>query len=530
MKKQIIIIGMSILLFFGSSCNDWLDLRPEDDIVLDDFWQTKSDVESVLAACYKSLTYRSCIERMMVWGELRSDNIIRGRSFPSDKEVYDMNKILYGNLTSENSYALWGSFYTVINYCNTLLYYAPEVLERDDNFTQRDLDYARGEALTIRALAYFYLVRAFKEVPWIEDASIDDSQDYSLPKSTEEFVLGRIIEDLNYVKDNGFIRDSYGVTTYDKGRFTKSGLNALLADIYLWNQDYENCVNACNEVLSNKNLKLVTDQDIIYTEIFYKGNSSESIFELQFRDNDLKNTAVEDMYGKSGESQGYYAFPPALVYVERINRVGNYSPFKYQLQDGTYESEHDIRAGYSYIDFLGGGDLFGVFKYAGMRYGLDINGYISSYAYRSTTANWIIYRLSDVMLMKAEALVQLGGDQNWSNALELVNTSYLRSNTNSLSPATPLDIKNYASKVALENLILRERQRELLFEGKRWFDLVRLARREGSVGKLNSYVTVKMQNSTAPLGAVTMDAMYMPIAERELEANRNLEQNPFYKE
>jgi len=526
MKQKIILSGLSILLIFSSSCNKWLDLRPENDIVLEDFWQTKSDVEAVLASCYRSLTDRECIERMMVWGELRSDNIVMGRGFPIGKEEYDMYKILYGDLTSTNAYALWSSFYTVINNCNILLNYAPQVLARDNNFTQRDLDYTRGEALTIRALAYFYLVRAYRDVPWIEDASIENTQDYAVFQTPEDTVLNNIIRDLTYVKSNGFIRDSYGNTQYDKGRFTKSGLNALLADVYLWKQDYQNCVNACNEALSNPNLKLIADPSIAYTQIFYRGNSTESIFELQFSDKDVKNTAVDDVYGNTSARLGYFAFPAPLVYIERLNRTGNYSPFNYQLPDGTFESKTDVRAYYSYWEYLPGGDIFGIFKYPGMTYATDINGYPASWLFRTTTSNWIIYRLPDVMLMKAEALVQLGGEQNWAEALSLVNTTYLRANP--VQPATPLKIGNYASKVELENLVLRERQRELLFEGKRWFDLVRLSRRENSVGKLNSYVNIKMTNATAPLGAVTMDAMYMPVAERELQANKNLKQNPFY--
>lgn len=81
----------------------------------------------------------------------------------------------------------------------------------------------------------------------------------------------------------------------------------------------------------------------------------------------------------------------------------------------------------------------------------------------------------------------------------------------------------------MEKLVLRERQRELLFEGKRWFDLARLARRENSVLSVNQYITEKMDES-ASIGLASMDALYMPIAKGELEANKNLKQNPFYEE
>ena len=94
--------------------------------------------------------------------------------------------------------------------------------------------------------------------------------------------------------------------------------------------------------------------------------------------------------------------------------------------------------------------------------------------YRNTTANWIVYRLADVMLMKAEAMVQ--ADKDWDEAFKLVNDIYLRAS----ETKEPLVADNYSNKVDREELVLRERQRELMFEGKRWFDLVRLARRGGS--------------------------------------------------
>jgi hypothetical protein len=126
--------------------------------------------------------------------------------------------------------------------------------------------------------------------------------------------------------------------------------------------------------------------------------------------------------------------------------------------------------------------------------------------------------------LKAEALVQQ--ETEWEEAISLINTVYLRSNENdeSLKPA------NYISKKEREELVLRERQRELLFEGKRWFDLMRVARRENSVANLNKFVTTKRQDSPAPLGALVMDAIYMPIFKAELNANENLRQNPFYEE
>ena len=111
--------------------------------------------------------------------------------------------------------------------------------------------------------------------------------------------------------------------------------------------------------------------------------------------------------------------------------------------------------------------------------------------------------------------------------MELINETYLRSNEDGDS----LKVANYGTKIEMEKLVLRERHRELLFEGKRWFDLVRLARRENSTTSLNTYVDHKSTSATSStLGALVMDAIYMPISRWEIEANPKLKQNPFYEE
>lgn len=528
MKKYIqkTLIGLTALLLTAgmTSCEEWLDLKPESEIILDEYWQTESDVESVLAACYRGLTENEVVYRMIVWGELRSDNIINGTGFHRDRE--DMQKILDGDITASNAYASWGSFYTVINYCNNLLNYAPFVVDRDNNFTAADLNRLRSEVYALRAMTYFYLVRAFRDVPLVLEPSIDDIQDYNIPKSSEAAVLDQIIEDL--LEARKYARSDFGKLAYNKGRITLDAVNSLLADVYLWKGDYSLAVDACDRVLANNNLKLV-HASLMFTQVFYLGNSTESIFELQFNENVQTNTPVRELYGYASDPLGELSFPPTLSYDIENGRVGAYSPFLYQVSTTVKESENDIRAKDSYFQYGGG---YFIFKYSGVARQEMLTGF-SQYRYRTNSANWIIYRLSDVILMKAEALVQLakldGNSQSkQKEAVELVNITYLRSN--SAMGSDSLKLQNYQNINDVELLVLRERQRELMFEGKRWFDLVRWAKREGSTGTLNTFLLYKNPGSTSSGGAPVMDAMYMPISRRELEANKSLVQNPYYEE
>ena len=99
MKKSVILY-ITILVTGLTACNDWLDIRPESQTVLEDFWQSESQATQVLSACYSGMQQDNYMARMLFWGELRSDNLIAGNSPASD-----VSRILNTNITPTNSYA-----------------------------------------------------------------------------------------------------------------------------------------------------------------------------------------------------------------------------------------------------------------------------------------------------------------------------------------------------------------------------------------------------------------------------------------
>ena len=97
-----------------------------------------------------------------------------------------------------------------------------------------------------------------------------------------------------------------------------------------------------------------------------------------------------------------------------------------------------------------------------------------------------------MMLIKAEALIQKGPEY-YTEAFMLINYVNKRANdVTTTSRGDTLKLKDYTeSKVQMEELLLAERQREFMFEGKRWFDLVRIARRDGNNNRLVTLATRK---------------------------------------
>lgn len=67
-----------------SGCSDWFDIMPQTELVKEDFWKSKSDVESAVAACYRAMEEPDVMERLIAWGEVRSDNVIRGFDVNND--------------------------------------------------------------------------------------------------------------------------------------------------------------------------------------------------------------------------------------------------------------------------------------------------------------------------------------------------------------------------------------------------------------------------------------------------------------
>ena len=168
--------------------------------------------------------------------------------------------------------------------------------------------------------------------------------------------------------------------------------------------------------------------------------------------------------------------------------------------------------------------------------------------------NYIFYRLSDVMLMKAEAMTQLAADDNdiiLREAFNLVQAVNSRSIYEGSLSSDSLRWASYNTKTNMETLVLNERLRELCFEGKRWYDLMRYNYRhvEGidysttlynqeQQGKnfVNNYtnmlnLVVRKYTSGAQAAAAKMRTepyLYMPVIQSEIDVNSNLRQNPAY--
>ena len=535
---------------------------PMNEVVLENFWTNESDVESVLMGAYAALESDDCILRMSAWGEMRSDNIVQNDQSNSSDE--DLIQFINENINSQNTLTTYLCFYKAINYANTVLHYAPEVRKIDPNYHASELRANQAEAIAIRSLSYWYLLRAFRDVPFTTIPSIDDTHDFFIGKTPFNEVLDSLINDLERVKDYPPVRytDDESKAVTNTARFTRLSIRALLADMYLWKGDWDKCIACCdyittakyeeykeikskkgpnctieivnnkypliNEIFRDKNGNQVCGN--AYNEIFATGGSFETLFELPF-DRSHENGFVSKYYNDQNSSMGLLK---AGTKIERDGSEDGFSPY-------------DVRY---YQNIMGTGSDKGIFKYVyeKMSYDMSQAKALSEVGSKRSNkySNWIVYRYTDVLLMEAEAKTQLavletGADSlnSLKEAFELVDAVNRRaiccmSKDNPVyKNATTLSESDYLSVTAMEKLVMQERRRELMFEGKRWFDLVRKAMREGNAESVANTVGGKSSNYNSQTVGVkfkNLNGLFLPFNRDEIKINDNLVQNPAYSQ
>jgi tetratricopeptide (TPR) repeat protein len=538
MKNKFNYIITAVMLVMASSCTDFLDIKPMDKMVMEDYWKTQSDVESTVLACYRAMEEDGFMERIILAGELRSDNVIVDETkLHTPTEVVHINDL---TIKPTNGILKWQDFYRVINYCNAVLEFAPGVVEIDPNYTSGFMRAHLAEAYALRALTYFYLVRIYKDVPYIDFHYKEDTQDFLIPQTSGDEILHLLTEQLETAEKYAMLSWG-GNNIWQKGRVTKNMIRILLADIYLWLGEYDKCIAACeriepdilgdNEYISSElatgaELRLISNQTFTlnaFEQVFFLGNSMESIFELQFRIPGQTNDKLTSLYYGDVDKIGHLAAATFSAYDD-----GNLFP----------TTGHDVRGTTSFTPVSKTGNFPGfsqIIKYFSiiMATGTDYFSYISRNI-DTNPPNWIFYRVADVYLIKAEALIERNGAGDLDLALALINLTYQRSNPEGVA----LLWENYNTQALMRKLVFDERQREFLFEGKRWFDMLRMALKEDRAAggkdshpEVLNYMTRKYTYNGDVIRSkmIHTDALYLPIYSDELINNTALKQNSYYE-
>jgi hypothetical protein len=489
MKLNQYIVSLMILALAATSCQDYLTVLPENNQSTVQYWKTKEDVEAVLGAGYIKL--RDAQEYLMLWGETRGNGIYFSGTGPTGQVA--AQKLRQFDILATNDLAKWDKLYAVINMANSVIKYGPTV--QDASFNVNVMHSYLSEAYYQRALAYFYLVRVWKNVPFVKEPYVDDSAPYAIAQTSGNEILSNCLIDLNSSLESAksrFPESDILNPANSKGRATKWAIYSLIADINLWLGNYDDCIPACEAVINSGQVGLISGAT--WFANFYPGNSNESIFEIQYS------------YARNQTNSFITWFSTSKYYY--------ISPYQQTLFETNISDIRGAKASYTAADGK-------IWKYIGV----SNDGATARNSSTQNDQHWIIYRLADVYLMEAEAKIMKGDSTNMSNGLALLNTVRVRAG---LAPLT-----GSSEKLGLIKILLEERQREFFCEGKNWFDLVRVGQRPDAGFKelfIDEVLQVASASTSAMVRAVLQDsnAWYLPVHSDELVTNELLVQNPYY--
>jgi hypothetical protein len=474
MKKNILLLGILALGLSLGACEKFLQEEPADFLAAENFYQNENDAIAGLNGVFNALLPQTYYGRTGWQITELPGELIRVGS--STDERAQLSRFTYTPTNTEiNSW--WTNSYRMINRANDVIEKVPAI----------SMDATRkaniiGNARFLRAQGYFDLVRCFGDVPLLTATVKGPADDLRLPRTPLAQVYDQIIEDLIYAEANCYPESQ--IPAGEKGRVSKGAAAAVLAKVYVTRAttsaaqptDNQSGLDACNRVIASNQYSLLP----VYGDVFNpdKENGPEHIFSIQF---DLPpNTGsiiVRQFLPSQLQGLGTFTVEDSLVRAYRttdVRRAWNISN-----QAGT-----TTLARYYFNKFR------------------DDKRIIND-----SRANYLITRYADVLLLQSEARNNI----NPNDPLKYEGYNRVRQRAGIAQwPTTRVTTKD-----AFVDMLVRERGWELVQEGHRWFDLVRLGRlfeRERAIFNR------------------TVDPKYLlfPIPQPEMQLNPNLTQNPGY--
>jgi tetratricopeptide (TPR) repeat protein len=451
MKKHIITILTAGLLLTG--CEEFLTVIPETSLSSATFFKTENDFQQAVNAAYVPLR-TIANDRSWLLGEQHSDNTYYARNilFGATEQQEDLADfaVPVANGVTSNVHVLnqYRQDYVIIARTN-------QVLDLIDGveMPQASKDNLKGQALFLRAYAYFELARYFGSVP-LHLKPVPNRDESALPLSTEAEVYAQIVLDAE-----ASIPLLLPKSTQQPGRATSGAARMLLSNVYMVQKEWAKAEKLLKEIVSSNEYSLIPSYANVFSENVANKNNIESVFEVQY---------LEGAAGLNGNF--FYQFLPRPISAAELQPLtGTTNP---QPQDGEGNNipTPDIIAAYEAGDERKDASIGTVFLAGSFR--ADKNyPYIKKYAKKHSLhnnhgTNFPIYRYAEVLLFLAEALNEQGKS---GEAVPYLNQVRARAGLG----ATPA-----AGQSDLREAIFRERRVELAFENKRWFDISRTGRIE----------------------------------------------------
>lgn len=525
-----IFVFLSIIL---TSCDDLLTTPPLDMIGDEQWWKTKGQVDMMVGSCYTELygpdevVYRDCLADN---GKYRNGSIPAvGNGTHDTSNGYIKGLWRYGSIAKLN--------------------YVLEGIEKSKEFISGD-EYKQLSAQVrfIRAFIYYDMMFYFGDVPLITKVlTVGESRETSRQPRAE--VLAFILKEI----EEGVIKDITVAPSGESGRINIDIVNAFLARIYLHEKNYDKVLQYTNEVINSKRYELYPDYDALFRPQT-DGANKEVIFETQYSFPLYVHSLNRDLSPVSSVYRGWSQVAGLQSLVDDYECINGHAfhdcealgcenvAKRKALESEKRRGEYELRDPrlhatimYPFYEWKVGDVVRSV-------YGVDdplskdyvkaethMSGYILTKwvdleggdpERTKSCKNLTIIRYADVLLMRAEALIEK--NQDLGEAVTLLNSIRTRA-------GMPANMK-VTSQSELRDKMRHERRTELAFEGLRYYDMIRW-RIADKVRKGNAYgarlkaVNANMDNKLME-ERFWDDKMYLfPIPQEARDLNPNLTQN-----
>jgi hypothetical protein len=575
----IIAIGILAGLLFASCSDEYLEYEPEG-VLSSENVATAENAESLVIAAYAGIANDEMIgplTHQWVYGSVRSDDAYKGGGGRGD--VGEIDRYEQYNLTIPDqgdfmAPRTWTDFYKAISRANFALSVINEIPDAD--YPEKTL--RQAELRFLRAHSHFMLKLLFKKIPYITEELTQEEIAQISNDVDNDALWNTIAEDFLFAYNN------LPQSQEQVGRADRNAAAAYLAKLRLY-QAYEQNDQHQVTVINPERLQEVIDfADEVtgslepdYANNFLDGfdNGPESIWAAQFSINDgtnvgrvsfvtgLNSPHGTGLYGCCGfhlasqnmvnafktdanglplwdtfndadiftNVDGNGATPPdaGLTVDPRLDHTVGIPgrPFKYR---NTVNEAGDMVYNFSWARDPG---VYGYFGNMKEQQAPDCSCYVKEGPFVGTSKNVDFIRFADVLLFKAEALIQL---DRWNEALPIINQIRDRAAASTQRPidAGATDIYNigtytsFPTKEFAWNALMFERRLEFAMEGHRWYDLVRWGM---AAETLNAYLTEEKTKKDFLANAQFTAGRdeYYPIPRREIDFTGGLYiQNPGY--
>jgi starch-binding outer membrane protein, SusD/RagB family len=564
MIKKILYIILLVVLISDSSCKKYIDIQPQGYIPADQNFQTADDAVAAIYGLYGLM--QPLVDQIYMAGEVQGDLVVAARGADSY-----ISEVAQNRVSPTNPFTDYTKFYRLIIASNNAIAGLQQINRLDPiNYNTDRMNQNIAEVKYIRAWTYLQLVKIWEDVPYIDTPvnSVDDINNIAATKSN--IIIDRIIKDAEDAAPLMLPLSSNNVDMKVKrSQFNPDAARCLLAELYLYAGNYSKAWETIRPLspytYSNLLFKMTqfaggesgTPLYAQYPNVFTATNNSYLFqsywaFFIDFDGSKgQKNSLLRWTNNKNG---GIYAIKPSTNILNAYNATPMVK-MNYQNTSAGYYIDltkngsninpvlqadgYPVIGGYGdYVRGPGvayqpdGNDTL-IFKFLIKTRGIPKNSYDND-PNSNDDAMFPIYRDGPVYLMACEILNNLGMSQQ---ALLIMNGTYgsdFLQGTRYRVRAAPmrLDPNSTESIVKqVDRLILQEKALEASFEGMRWFDLVRFAKRYNDPSMLANAVAMKYPPSQqANIIAHLSNRNYwsFPYYYKNVQANKMLPQKPGY--